>query len=106
LGLLGSLLLGSGVLSLLIPTVDAGSGGNRLWWLWAVAALLLAMFCWWEVHTGHRGRQPLLDPQLARTPSYPAGSGIGLVYHIGFTGIPLVLALYLRHGLEQHLQHL
>jgi hypothetical protein len=37
------------VLSLLIPMVDAGSGGlNRLWWLWAVAVLLLTVFCWWR----------------------------------------------------------
>ena len=35
LDLLGSLLLGGGVLSLLIPVVDAGSGGlNRMWSLW------------------------------------------------------------------------
>jgi EmrB/QacA subfamily drug resistance transporter len=101
LDLLGSLLLGGGVLSLLIPLVDAGSGGlNRLWWLWGVAALLLAVFCWWEVHTVQRGRQPLLDPRLARIPGYPAGSGIGLVYYIGFTGIPLVLALFLQDGLD------
>jgi MFS family permease len=101
LDLLGSLLLGGGVLSLLIPVVDAGSGGlNRLWWLWGVAALLLAVFCWWEVRSARRGRQPLLDPRLARTPGYPAGSGIGLVYFIGFTGIPLVLALFLQDGLD------
>ncbi len=44
LDLPGSLLLGGGVLSLLIPMVDADSGGlNRLWPLWAVAALLLAV---------------------------------------------------------------
>jgi MFS family permease len=44
LDLLGSLLLGGGVLSLLIPMVDAGSGGaNRLWGL---APLLLGVFCW------------------------------------------------------------
>jgi EmrB/QacA subfamily drug resistance transporter len=101
LDLLGSLLLGGGVLSLLIPMVDAGSGGlNRLWWLWGVAALLLAVFCWWEVHTVGRGRQPLLDPRLARIPGYPAGSAIGMVYFIGFTGIPLVLALFLQDGLD------
>ena len=101
LDLLGSLLLGGGVLSLLIPMVDAGSGGlNRLWWLWGVAVLLLAVFCWWEVRTVQRGRQPLLNPRLARIPGYPAGSGIGMVYYIGFTGIPLVLALFLQDGLD------
>jgi MFS family permease len=101
LDLLGSLLLGGGMLSLLIPMVDADSGGlNRLWSLWVVTALLLAVFCWWEVRTVQRGRQPLLDPRLAHTSGYPAGSSIGLVYYIGFTGIPLVLALFLQDGLD------
>jgi EmrB/QacA subfamily drug resistance transporter len=100
LDLLGSLLLGGGVLSLLVPLVAAGSEDlNRLWWLWGVAALLLAMFCWWEVHTVRQRRQPLLNPRLARTSGYAAGAGIGLVYFIGFTGIWLVLALFLQNGL-------
>jgi MFS family permease len=57
------------------------------------------VFCWWEVRTVRRGRQPLLDPRLTRTSGYAAGSGIGLVYFVGFTGIWLVLALYLQDGL-------
>ena len=100
LDLLGSLLLGGGVLSLLIPLVDAGSGGlSQMSWLWGVAVLLLAGFCCWEVHTVQRGRQPLLDPGLVRTPGYPAGAAIGLIYFIGFTGIWLVLALFFQDGL-------
>jgi EmrB/QacA subfamily drug resistance transporter len=100
LDLPGSLLLGGGVLSLLIPLVEADSGGvRRLWWLWVVAALLLAVFSWWELRTVRQGRQPLLDPRLTRTPGYAAGSGIALVYFVGFTGIWLVLALYLQDGL-------
>ena len=100
LDLLGSLLLGGGVLAVLIPVVDAADGGlSQLWWLWVVGALLLALFAWWETRTARRGRQPLLDPQLRRTPGYVAGSVIGLVYFIGFTGIWLVLALFLQDGL-------
>jgi MFS family permease len=49
LDLLGSLLLGGGVLSLLIPMVDAGSGGlNRLWWLWGW------LRCCWRCSAGGR----------------------------------------------------
>jgi EmrB/QacA subfamily drug resistance transporter len=96
----GALLLGGGVFSLLLPLVNADSGGvSRLWWLWVVAALLLGMFGWWERRTVRRKRQPLLDPRLLRTPGYAAGSAIGLVYFIGFTGIWLVLALFLQDGL-------
>jgi EmrB/QacA subfamily drug resistance transporter len=96
----GALLLGAGVLSLLAPLVDADSGGlTRLWWLWVAAAPLLALFYLWEIHAVRRGRQPLLDPRLLRTPGYAAGSAIGLVYFIGFTGIWLVLALFWQDGL-------
>jgi EmrB/QacA subfamily drug resistance transporter len=100
LDLLGALLLGGGVLGLLIPLVDTADGGpSRLWPLWVVAALLLAVFGWWEIHIGQRGRQPLLNPHLARTPGYATGVSIGLVYFTGFTGIWLVLALFLQDGL-------
>jgi EmrB/QacA subfamily drug resistance transporter len=100
LDLLGSLLLGGGVLGLLIPLVDTADGGpSRMWPLWIVAALLFATFCWWEAHTARRGHLPLLNPQLARTPGYTTGVTIGLVYFVGFTGIWLVLALYLQDGL-------
>jgi EmrB/QacA subfamily drug resistance transporter len=100
LDIIGALLLGGAVLSLLVPLVDADSGGlTRLWWLWPLAALLLAMFCWWELRTRRHRRQPLLDPRLASTPGYPAGAAIGLVYFVGFTGIWLVLALFFQDGL-------
>jgi MFS family permease len=51
------------------------------------------------VHTARRGRQPLLDPRLAHTPGFPAGSVIALAYFSGFTGIWLVLALFFQDGL-------
>ena len=100
LDLVGSLLLGGGVLSLLLPLVDADTGGlTRTWWLFGVAVLLLAAFGWWEVRTVRRGRQPLLDPGLVRTSGYATGSAIALVYFSGFTGIWLVLALFFQDGL-------
>jgi len=100
LDLVGSVLLGGGVLSLLLPLVNADDGGLSRWWgLFGVSALLLTSFAWWEARTVRRGRQPLLDSQLLHTPGYTAGASIGLVYFIGFTGIFLVLALFLQNGL-------
>jgi EmrB/QacA subfamily drug resistance transporter len=100
LDLVGSLLLGGGVLSLLLPLVQADTGGvRRLWWLFGVAVLLLATFVWWEARTVRRGREPLLDPRLIHTSGYAAGLGIGLVYFTGFTGIWLVFALFFQDGL-------
>jgi MFS family permease len=63
------------------------------------AALLLAAFAWWEVRTVRRGREPVLDPRLVHTRGYAAGSLIGMVYFVGFTGIWLVLALFFQDGL-------
>jgi EmrB/QacA subfamily drug resistance transporter len=100
LDLVGSLLLGAGVLCLLLPVVSNESGGaGWLWWLFAPAALLLAAFARWEVRTAGRGQAPLLDPQLARTAGFPTGSAIALVYFTGFTGIWVVLALFFQDGL-------
>jgi EmrB/QacA subfamily drug resistance transporter len=100
LDLVGSLLLGGGVLGLLLPVVDATGGGlARLWPLFGLATGLLAGFCWWESRTARRGRQPLLDPQLAHLAGYVPGLAIGLVYFVGFTGIWLVLALFFQDGL-------
>jgi EmrB/QacA subfamily drug resistance transporter len=100
LDLMGSLLLGAGVLGLLLPVVATESGGaGWLWWLFVPAALLLVAFGWWEVHTARRGRSPLLDPALAGTAGFPGGSAVALVYFTGFTGIWVVLALFFQDGL-------
>src|SRR5439155_512822 len=80
---------------------QAENGGlRRLSWLFPVAAALFAAFAWWEVRLARRGRSPLLEPQLlTNIPGYPAGATIGLCYFAGFTGIWLVLALFLQRGL-------
>jgi EmrB/QacA subfamily drug resistance transporter len=96
----GTLLLGGGVLSLLLPLVTSETGGvSKLWPLLILAVLLAAAFVWWELRTVRRGRQPLLDPRLAHTSGYVPGTAIGFLYFMGFTGIWLVLALFLQDGL-------
>jgi MFS family permease len=99
LDLIGSLLLGAGVLCLLLPAVDAQSNGlGHDWWLLVAAVVLLTTFARWELRTVRRGHEPVLDPRLAHTSGFAAGSIIGLVYFIGFTGIWLVLALFFQDG--------
>jgi hypothetical protein len=100
LDLIGSLLLGGSVFSLLLPLVEAENGGlAELWWLWLVAAMLLVAFARWEERTTRRGRQPLFDPRLARLSGYAAGLSIGMLYFLGFTGVWLVLARFFQTGL-------
>jgi len=97
----GGLLLGGGVLAVLLPLVQAESGGvARLWWLFVVGAALIAIFTRWELRTLRRGGDPLLDPRLlTRTRGYATGASLGAVYFLGFSGIWLVFALFLQTGL-------
>jgi EmrB/QacA subfamily drug resistance transporter len=100
LDLVGTLLLGCGVASLLLPVVDADGGGlRRLWWLFVVAILLLGGFVRWELRTVRGGRDPLLNPRLVHVSGYAAGMLISFVYFLGFTGIWLVFALFFQNGL-------
>jgi MFS family permease len=100
LDLVGTLLLGCGVLSLLLPLVDAQTGGiGGLWPLFTAAVVLLAAFARWEVLTVRRGHQPLLDPRLACISGYACGLLIALTYFMGFTGIWLVFTLFFQNGL-------
>jgi MFS family permease len=100
LDVIGATLLGGGVLALLLPVVNAESGGiDRLGWLFGVSALLLTAFAWWEARTARRGCQPLLPPSLFHVSGFSAGAAIAGLYFIGFTGIWLVLALFFQHGL-------
>jgi EmrB/QacA subfamily drug resistance transporter len=96
----GALLLGGAVFCLLFPLVSTDSGDlGRVSPLFGLAAVLFVAFIRWEIRTVNKGKQPLLDPRLVRLPGYPAGSGIALVYYTAFTGIGLVLALFLQDGL-------
>jgi EmrB/QacA subfamily drug resistance transporter len=97
----GALLLGGAVLAVLLPVVQAASGGlARLWWLFPVGALLAVAFVRWERREARRGRRPLLDIQLLTgTPGYASGTALGTVYFVGFSGIWLVFALYFQNGL-------
>ncbi|WP_308282775.1 MFS transporter [Pseudonocardia nigra] len=98
---LGAALLGGAVLAVLLPLVQAESGGLvRLWWLFPAGAALGAAFVLWERRVVRRGRDPLLDVRLlAGTRGYASGVTLGTVYFVGFSGIWLVFALFFQTGL-------
>ena len=99
LDLVGALLLGLTVLCVLLPVVRA-EGGSRLPLLLLVAVPVLATgFVRWERRTVRRGGAPLLDiGLLRRVPGYASGIMVGTLYFTGFTGIFLVLSVYLQDG--------
>ncbi len=97
----GAVLLGAGVLCLLLPLVQIEDGGlGRLWWLFGLAPVLVALFLRWEQRMVRRDRAPLLDTRLlSATSGYPTGAALGLVYFVGLGGVWLVFALYFQQGL-------
>jgi EmrB/QacA subfamily drug resistance transporter len=99
--LVGVGLLGGGVLAAMLPLMEAESGElARLWWLFGIGALLLAGFVYWEHRVVRRGAEPLLDLRLlTEVRGYASGAGLGTVYFVGFSGIWLVLPIYLQTGL-------
>jgi MFS family permease len=97
----GAALLGGAVLCVLLPLVQAESGGIAgLWWLFPVAAALAAAFVAWERRVVGRRREPLVDlGLLARTPGYLSGVLVGAAYFFGFSGVWLVFSLFFQLGL-------
>jgi len=97
----GVLLLGVGATLVLLPLVQAESGGiARLWWLFVLGAAALAAFAWWERRVVARDREPVFDVRLlTQTRGYASGVAVGTVYFIGFSGIWLVFALFFQTGL-------
>ncbi len=101
LDLVGAALLGAAVLCLLLPTVEAENGLSAVSLLALAAPLFAAAFVLWERREQRRGLAPLLDVTLLRqTPGYASGITVGSVYFTGFTGIFLVLSIFLQQGAD------
>ena len=95
----GALLLGGGVFCLLYPLVSLEGGARLPLVLLAATPPLLWGFVRWELSLARRGGQPLLDIGLLRTlPGYANGLAVGTLYFSGFTGIFLVLSVFLQDG--------
>ncbi|MGH3493357.1 MAG: DHA2 family efflux MFS transporter permease subunit [Sciscionella sp.] len=97
---LGIGLLGFGVVSIMLPLIeDEENTGSVHWYLLALGAVLLLGFALWERRYERRGHKPLVSLNLLRDRAFAVGSTIGLLYFAGFTGIFLVLSVYLQTGL-------
>jgi EmrB/QacA subfamily drug resistance transporter len=98
---LGALLLGAGVVFVMLPLIEASSSGSKPgWWRLPVGVVLLAAFLAWEYRLESRGGAPLLSPRLLAVRGYAVGTGIGLTFYAGFTGIFLSFALFFQQGLK------
>ena len=94
----GALLLGSGVLAVLYPFVEAHPSG--LTWLLFPGGLLLFYF-WarWERWYTRRGYSPMVDLKIFATSSYRNGSIIMTLFFLGMTSVWVLIPLYVQQGL-------
>ncbi len=100
LDLIGALLLGSGLVCVLFPIVEADHAGGPLVFLFFIpAAMLLTAFVRREARLTREDAAPLLDLRLFRVPTFVTGVVFAIVFFCSNTGIPLVLSLYYQNGL-------
>ncbi len=96
----GALLLGAAVFSLLLPVVESEEGPGPWLFLLLAVPVFLALFLWWERRQQAAGLAPLLDlTLLRRTRGFANGVLIGALYFTGFTGVLLVVSIFLQEGL-------
>ncbi|WP_432546678.1 MFS transporter [Kineococcus sp. SYSU DK004] len=101
LDVVGLLLLAAAVVLLMLPFVltTGEDAPAARWALLAPGTLLLVAFVGWERRLGRRGGDPVVHGDLVRTGSFSNGAAVGITYFAGFTGIFLVVTLYLQSGL-------
>ncbi|MGB8649893.1 MAG: MFS transporter [Mycobacteriales bacterium] len=92
--LVGTALLGTTVLALLVPLVEGRSQG---WPLWGWVSLAASVPLGWallraEARLESTGRVPLLPPSLLRLPGIRRGLAIALPFFTGFGGFMFVYA--------------
>jgi EmrB/QacA subfamily drug resistance transporter len=73
------------------------------WPLWIFAILfgslaMFAIFYWLERNSVNRASSPLIDAEIFKNKSYTLGLGGLALYFAGFTGIYLILSLFLQFG--------
>ncbi|MFF1957404.1 MFS transporter [Streptomyces sp. NPDC058220] len=97
----GVLLLGTGVLALLLPFVQAQQWhSDERYLLLVVAVALLAGFVKWESRCRTGRTQPVLNMSLFRIRSFWLGCLMILLYFAGFTSVFFISTLYLQSGVH------
>jgi EmrB/QacA subfamily drug resistance transporter len=95
----GTVLMALAMLGILFPAVQFNAGHDGRLMLVLVPAVAFAVaFYLWEAGPARRNGFAFVDTQLFRLRSFLAGMGIAMLYFGGYLGLPLLLTLYLQHG--------
>ncbi|SEC49834.1 drug resistance transporter, EmrB/QacA subfamily [Paramicrobacterium humi] len=96
--LVGAMLLGLAVLSLLFPFVESAASA-LIWLLFPLGILLVVAWVLWERRYARRGRSPMVDLKIFSTRSFANGTVIVGLYFLGMTSVWVLVALYMQDGL-------
>ncbi len=100
LDILGATFLGGATFCVLFAAVQYDAWQDaRLAWLALPSLVLITVFVRRERRLTRLRRDPLVDLQLFRVPSYGAGVLLAVVFFPAMAGLTLVLALYYQQGL-------
>jgi EmrB/QacA subfamily drug resistance transporter len=102
LDLVGILLLGISVFSLMVPFVftTGGPDDDPRRWFWLIGfAVGTVLFLLWERDYGRRGKSPVVHFSLFRIASYRNGILVATAYFAAIPGTFLLTTLYLQQGL-------
>ena len=95
----GAVLLGLAMACVLVPTVQYDTVRDPRLFLLLIPAVPIGLLFWQRERRLTAAEQdPLVDLRLFSRPSYGVGVGLALLYFAGYTGLPLVLALYFQQG--------
>jgi MFS family permease len=102
LDLPGTVLLGIGMFTLLLPLTEGRTIGwpPWLWALLAVSPVAFGVLMAVERRIERAGRLPLLPPSILRMPSVRRGLTMGAPIFLGFGGFMFVAAVTLQDGLH------
>ncbi len=75
-------------------------GGEAVGALIAIGVLALAALAWWLVRRKRAGKQPLIDPDLFRSPHFRGGISQQMLQQISLGGMMIALPIFLQMVLE------
>lgn len=102
LDLFGTLLMAGTVLFVMMPFVLTSGDGTddpRRWWFILAGVIAAAVFVWWERRYVAAGKNPVIDFQLFRWPSYRNGVTITTIMFGMMPPTFFLITLYNQQGL-------
>ena len=98
--LLGSLLVGGGLLALIYPLIQGRQAGWPAWTFasFAGAVVLFVVFAVQQAARARRALDGLIEPSIFRNRGYTSGTLVLLFFFTGMIGFTFVLSLFLQIG--------